>query len=1431
MKKVVLLFTLVILFCSLNLNNNLIAENILPDSVIANVFCTITCPDDIYVEILPSESEAIVTYVVTTSMCAGGAVQISGLPSGSGFSVGTTSNCFQADDGMGNTTTCCFDVNVSVSQVMCPYDYYGHCGQSSDPADIAQFASPEFAWPTLAGEAIDPDFDCFHADFTDNLSSLCGEGVHIQRNWTLFDGCSFNFQFCTQIIELSDDEAPVIQCPDDYQVPCDAYDPDEAELPQVADQCGSDYSLSFSDSPPQNCLGSGYTITRIWTVTDDCDNSSSCAMLIDIICRPTEQASHISFSGVTSNQMTLEWFPGNGTGRIVYINTSNNFPTPPDGFDPLPMTAVQNPLVAPQVIFYGDGNLGNTVTVTGLNPGTTYWFRVFEYSDCSGENLYITSPAVGNPKSQMTETSNDPSLVVPSQILSPLPSISSPGLYQSNLPYILWNATIPFPCIQPFKCKDMIWNQTPINNYSTPGELIPYASTCFSNLMNNWEFRQRGFITGVNGNACSTKPCSNTNPTISHSEFACSSKDDRYAWDARYPLKSQNEVGICVFAVAAGDVTYMSQNAIRISHPKNCVSNCWYSWYDNINPTTGLTSVLENQHIGHIKWMDGPHLHFGVYYKNPAGKLISVNRPIIPNYSNISGNPYTSSNIKGTCLGSWISGATIYFKKENIWFLGGQTNEYGRFEFTTVPGIVSGDSMMVVANGYKTLELKLDSTILTKSNIQLPLIESNSLTGVIRPYFKAIQPLPIYPDKDIEIKVGGENYLTYDVIKINDLEEEAEYIPLLTGLDFADSLITIALPDTGINRIGIIYMGNDTILLSKLFYYQPLLAGSCAVVLNLDSSALGAKLYFDGQFLKDIKSDQEALDITCGEHYLLFTRTGYRDFSLTFTDEPELFINLQPYPDSIYSQEDSCVFNFKNGDDIIYCNNMTISDSSRSSELIVKQYYRDWEGISITSVSRMAEFRVKNFNQGVNLKCAIAYDQPLELVTDSIYLLAIYNDSSYHKQFFGVDDSISYDPSSQKVNYYKLNFGNGIYEKEGFVVARKQYPLLLPYSPLNINYGQKIPVPLSQLFIDPDSIPGDMSYQISDNNIEISSFLEGDTIYLNADQCFSGTTFLEVTAIHDNLPLSTILTVTINPPILPEIILNGSPLVCNGDSILLLSTFGESFLWSTGEITDSIWATESGGYYVTVIDTNGCLTTSLPIEISIQAPLDSEIEVIGNLNLCEGDSTSLEASPGYNYQWSTGDVTQSIIVKESGQYHVILSDSSGCTGVSDTLSILVYSLPVVDLGPDTIVGVPYLLDAGPGSISLTWNTGDSTQTIIVNSTGWYSVTVTDSQGCQAADSVFVEIITGTIAIENQHSFKIFPNPNSGSFTISGEAGITGQLEVKVLNLVGQSVYEAGPEVIQGHFEKAIELGNPAPGIYYVLLHFGFKQYGAKVVIQ
>ncbi|MFH1320281.1 MAG: CUB domain-containing protein [Bacteroidota bacterium] len=223
---------------------------------------------------------------------------------------------------------------------------------------------------------------------------------------------------------------------------------------------------------------------------------------------------------------------------------------------------------------------------------------------------------------------------------------------------------------------------------------------------------------------------------------------------------------------------------------------------------------------------------------------------------------------------------------------------------------------------------------------------------------------------------------------------------------------------------------------------------------------------------------------------------------------------------------------------------------------------------------------------------------------------------------------------------------------------------------------------------------------------------------------------------------STTTVVTINPlPSTPTITASGSTTICAGDSVTLTSSSPAGNFWSPGgETVDSIVVYNSGSYYVKVIDGNECSDSSLTTSVTVN-PLPT-LSAGGATTFCHGDSVVLSSSSPTGNNWSPGaETTQSITVSASGTYTLDVTDGNGCS-ITDSIIVTVNplpSIPVITAGGLTnfCVGDSVQLTSS-AAFGNTWSPGgETTQSIYVFTTGSYTVTETDGNGCSATSAATV----------------------------------------------------------------------------------------------
>jgi len=250
---------------------------------------------------------------------------------------------------------------------------------------------------------------------------------------------------------------------------------------------------------------------------------------------------------------------------------------------------------------------------------------------------------------------------------------------------------------------------------------------------------------------------------------------------------------------------------------------------------------------------------------------------------------------------------------------------------------------------------------------------------------------------------------------------------------------------------------------------------------------------------------------------------------------------------------------------------------------------------------------------------------------------------------------------------------------------------------------------------------------------------------------------------------------------------------------------GQIFIWSNGETSQVIHVNSSGTYFVSV--SNECQTKTDSITVSV---FELFLNLGNDTSICDGSVLLLDAGhPGSFYHWSTGETTETIEVTASDAYAVTITHY--CGDLSDVINVSVIPSPVVELGADTFIinpGQYVTLNAGPGFAGYHWSTGAITQTITVNSQGYYYVTVTGDNGCKDFDHTFVEVRTGIDEKYPYDAISVFPNPAGNMVYVTGKIVLS---TAELFNSLGKMV--ASGKI--SHKTIIIDTSDLSNGIYFL----------------
>ena len=289
-------------------------------------------------------------------------------------------------------------------------------------------------------------------------------------------------------------------------------------------------------------------------------------------------------------------------------------------------------------------------------------------------------------------------------------------------------------------------------------------------------------------------------------------------------------------------------------------------------------------------------------------------------------------------------------------------------------------------------------------------------------------------------------------------------------------------------------------------------------------------------------------------------------------------------------------------------------------------------------------------------------------------------------------------------------------------------------------------------------------------------------------------------------------------------------ILCEGNFFQLDAGFsGSTYQWSSGATTQTVTVDTSGTYSVTVTDANSCTGTDATMwTVNPKPNADAGTDV----DICEGDNTTLSASGGTSYSWSTTETTASITVSPNSAttYKVTVTDNNGCQN-NDSVTVNVNSLPSVNIGNNITQCDSVTLDAGNASAQFVWSTGASTQQVTVYGSGNYGVTVTDANGCVDTDDVNVVIDTcvGIKEVNITELVSVYPNPGNGNFILELPQSQNNDLvfDVRIVNIYGQHVQELQLNAAQQHY---LDLTNTPAGIYFIRISSGNKQ-AVKILVK
>jgi uncharacterized protein YjdB/predicted transcriptional regulator len=302
--------------------------------------------------------------------------------------------------------------------------------------------------------------------------------------------------------------------------------------------------------------------------------------------------------------------------------------------------------------------------------------------------------------------------------------------------------------------------------------------------------------------------------------------------------------------------------------------------------------------------------------------------------------------------------------------------------------------------------------------------------------------------------------------------------------------------------------------------------------------------------------------------------------------------------------------------------------------------------------------------------------------------------------------------------------------------------------------------------------------------------------------------------------------------------------VCQNDiyEVVLSANQGDSYLWNTGETSQSITVSPLATSTYTVTVSQGSQQDTDNVTVYVDPNPEVVILNGDSIDIMNGDFITLSASGANSYQWNNGATQPNIAVSPSVTTTYEVKGFIGDCFDEKQITVNVIPEVTADAGDDVSICLDEVATlTASGGDEYVWSTGETTQTIEVSPsvTTEYTVTVFNAVDFDE-DTVIVEvntdcdddIIEGPIEEPIDFVFQVFPNPatNLVNIKLSGSVNLT---NVYLYDITGKLIHKAriSNENLSSSSTTKIDISQLQTGIYYIKMVDINRDISKKLIVN
>lgn len=333
-----------------------------------------------------------------------------------------------------------------------------------------------------------------------------------------------------------------------------------------------------------------------------------------------------------------------------------------------------------------------------------------------------------------------------------------------------------------------------------------------------------------------------------------------------------------------------------------------------------------------------------------------------------------------------------------------------------------------------------------------------------------------------------------------------------------------------------------------------------------------------------------------------------------------------------------------------------------------------------------------------------------------------------------------------------------------------------------------------------------LSYQWRNNDININGAVSS-----SYNAITTGAYSVIVTNNFGCNKISNVINTLVYPSIFTTILSDGNTDVCEGDSVMLMSSNYDfyTYKWMKNNtyITDATnpfyYANSEGIYSLIISDTNGCINIS-DNYISVSFLPKPTLEIQGDNTICIGDTTTLVAISEGNITWN-GVLNQNSIVVSPTSNTIYSIVSLGVNECKTEDQITVY----VDYPSDTTI---YISSYGPLNLN-----GQ-----IFQESGVYIQNLESFGGCDSTLTIHLNYIANSLLELKDFGIVLYPNPSKDCIIYINSSNEFYIGEIIILNSLGLVVDRL-------MYKDVLDLSNLANGMYWIQFNIEGNTFYEKII--